>query len=104
MVKNRAISKTATLAILVVAVLLVVGGIAAYYMTAAGPQPPTVKRIKETLIIGTTDSVQTTLDPAEAYDYLGVNIIQNLGEGLFAYEPSTTRIVNDQLGQESMGN
>jgi len=94
MVKNRAISKSATLAILVVAVLLVVGGIAAYYMTAAGPQAPTVKRIKETLIIGTTDSVQTTLDPAEAYDYLGVNIIQNMGEGLFAYEPSTTRIVN----------
>jgi peptide/nickel transport system substrate-binding protein len=94
MVKNRAISRTATLAILVVAVLLVVGGITAYYMTAAGPQAPTVKRIKETLIIGTTDSVQTTLDPAEAYDYLGVNIIQNMGEGLFAYEPSTTRIVN----------
>jgi peptide/nickel transport system substrate-binding protein len=94
MAKNRAISRTAALAILVVAVLLVVGGITAYYMTAAGPQAPTVKRIKETLIIGTTDSVQTTLDPAEAYDYLGVNIIQNMGEGLFAYEPSTTRIVN----------
>jgi peptide/nickel transport system substrate-binding protein len=79
---------------LVVAVLLVVGGITAYYMTAAGPQAPTVKRVKETLIIGTTDSVQTTLDPAESYDYLGVKIIQNLWEGLFSYEPSTTIIVN----------
>jgi len=56
--------------------------------------PPAAPKIKEALIIGTTDSVQSTLDPCEAYDYLGVNIIQNMGEGLFKYEPETAELVN----------
>lgn len=94
MVKNRGISRTVVIAVAVIAVVLVAGGVLAYLLTAPGVQQPAPKRIKETLVIGTTDSVQTTLDPAEAYDYLGVNIIQNIGEGLFAYEPGTANIVN----------
>jgi len=37
------------------------------------PITPMKAKYKDTLVIGTTDSIQTTLDPAEAYDYLGVN-------------------------------
>lgn len=94
MSRKRGISRTLVIAIAVIAVVLVAGGVLAYLLTAPGMQQPAPKRIKDTLVIGTTDSVQTTLDPAEAYDYLGVNIIQNLGEGLFAYEPGTANIVN----------
>ncbi|AGT35853.1 hypothetical protein N186_07575 [Thermofilum adornatum] len=72
-----------------VAAALIVLAVAAFFLL--GPKQP---KYKDTIVIGTTDSVQTTLDPCEAYDYLGVNIIQNMGEGLFGYEPGTAKIVN----------
>jgi peptide/nickel transport system substrate-binding protein len=73
-------NRTIMLAGLVAA--LIVLAVAAFFLL--GPKQP---KYKDTIVIGTTDSVQTTLDPCEAYDYLGVNIIQNMGEGLFGYEP-----------------
>ena len=48
---------------------------------------------KDTIVVGTTDSVQTTIDPADAYDYFGVNTIENVGAGLVDYRPGTTEIV-----------
>ncbi|MFZ8855059.1 MAG: hypothetical protein ACO2OQ_02710, partial [Thermofilaceae archaeon] len=57
--------------------IVVVAAIAAFLLSRqAGPAAP---KAKDVLIIGTTDSIQTTLDPCEAYDYLGVNIIENMG-------------------------
>lgn len=44
------------------------------------------------LVIGTTDSV-TTLDPADAYDYLSSNILNNVAENLVTYKPGTTEII-----------
>jgi peptide/nickel transport system substrate-binding protein len=84
--KRSTISRAAVigLAILIIAA----AGLAGYFLTI-----PTVK-VKDSLLVGTTDSVQTTLDPAEAYDYFGVNMIQNIGEGLFTYEPGTGKLVN----------
>ena len=76
--------------LLVIVALAVIFLVAAIYVFLA-PKAPKVKNV---IVIGTTDSVQTTLDPCEAYDYLGVNIIQNMGEGLFAYEPGSSKIVN----------
>jgi peptide/nickel transport system substrate-binding protein len=35
----------------------------------------------------------TTLDPADAYDYFGINIIQNLGDGLVDYRPGSSQYV-----------
>jgi len=85
------VMKLKTPYILAVAVLaVIIAGAVAYLLM---PKAPTIKA-KDVLVIGTTDSIQTTLDPAEAYDYLGVNIIQNMGEGLFAYEPGTARLIN----------
>ena len=45
---------------------------------------------RDTLFIGTTDSVEINLDPAEAWDYFGFNtIIQNTGESLLYIEPGS---------------
>jgi len=111
---SRGISRTMAVSIAVIVVIAVVAAslvllqqrapIAVPAPTTATPgvtttqttqaASPTAPKYKDTIVIGTTDSIQTTLDPAEAYDYLGVNIIQNMGEGLFAYEPGTGKLVN----------
>ena len=44
---------------------------------------------KETLIVGTTDSVEKTLDPAQAYDYFGWCILQQIGGTLVSVEPGS---------------
>jgi len=72
--------KTKVLIAAAVAAIAVIA-IAAYIISWRAKAPPAAPKIKEVLIIGTTDSVQSTLDPCEAYDYLGVNIIQNMGGG-----------------------
>lgn len=46
--------------------------------------------VRETLIVGTTDSVELTLDPAQAYDYFGWNILQQIGSTLVSVKPGST--------------
>jgi peptide/nickel transport system substrate-binding protein len=46
---------------------------------------------KETLIVGTTDSVEKTLDPAQAYDYFGWCILQQIGGTLVSVEPGSPK-------------
>ena len=48
---------------------------------------------KDTIVVGTTDSVESTIDPADAYDYFGESVIQNIGAGLVDYRPGTSTIV-----------
>jgi peptide/nickel transport system substrate-binding protein len=43
----------------------------------------------ETLIVGTTDSVELTLDPAQAYDFFGWCILQQIGGTLVSVEPGS---------------
>ncbi len=45
-----------------------------------------IESSRDTLILGTTDSVATNLDPAEAYDYFGMNVFLNTGAGLVYIE------------------
>jgi len=45
--------------------------------------------VRETLIVGTTDSVELTLDPAQAYDYFGWNILQQTSETLVSVKPGS---------------
>ena len=45
---------------------------------------------KEILIVGTTDSVELTLDPAQAYDYFGWCILQQIGGTLVSVKPNST--------------
>ncbi len=44
----------------------------------------------DTIVIGTTDSLQNSFDPAQAYDYFGSEVIQNTAETLVTYEPGAT--------------
>ena len=44
---------------------------------------------ESTLVIGTTDSVESAVDPAQAYDYFGWEIIYNIGSTLVDIEPGS---------------
>jgi ABC-type transport system substrate-binding protein len=54
--------------------------------------PPTGK---DTLVVGTTDSVETGIDPAEAYDFFGDSMIYNLGAPLVYIKPGSGAGPND---------
>jgi peptide/nickel transport system substrate-binding protein len=69
----------------IIIVIIVIAGVVGYYLTL-----PTGPNIKDTLVMGTTDSVETSLDPANAYDYFGWEIIRSLGAGLVDYAPGAT--------------
>lgn len=43
------------------------------------------------IVIGTTDSLQNSFDPAEAYDYFGSEVDFNAAETLVTYEPNATK-------------
>jgi peptide/nickel transport system substrate-binding protein len=43
-----------------------------------------------TIVIGTTDSLQNSFDPAESYDYFGGEVITNTAETLLTYAPNAT--------------
>ncbi len=106
----KAVSKMLTVGIIII-VIVIAGVAAGYYYTttqpAASPSPsptqspsasPSVSPsaspgIKETLIMGTTDSVETCLDPARAYDFFGWEIIQSLSSPLVEYQAGTDQIV-----------
>jgi len=105
----KAVSKMLAVVILIVVIVLasVVAGY--YYATtqkspSASPTPSTSESpsasptaspstIKDTLIMGTTDSVETCLDPARAYDFFGWEIIQSLGCPLVEYQAGTDQII-----------
>jgi len=70
-------------------IIIIIAGVAGYYLTM-----PTTK-LKETLVMGTTDSVESCLDPVRAYDYFGWEIIQSLGCGLVEYKAGATGSVDD---------
>jgi peptide/nickel transport system substrate-binding protein len=83
----KAVSKMVIVGVLII--VIVIAGVAGYYLMA--PQT----KLKETLIIGTTDSVETCLDPARAYDFFGWEIIQSLGCSLVEYKAGATGSVDD---------
>ena len=50
---------------------------------------------KDTIIVGTTDSVETSLDPAEVWDFFGASMIYNLGAPLVYIRPGSSAGPND---------
>jgi len=103
----RAVSKMLLIGVIIL-VVVIAGVAAGYYYTttqpAASPSPTqsastspsttaSPSTNKATLIIGTTDSVETCLDPARAYDFFGWEIIQSLGAPLVEYAPGSDQIV-----------
>jgi peptide/nickel transport system substrate-binding protein len=85
---TKAIGRMVIVAI--IAVIIVIAGVVGYYLTI-----PTGPKIKDTLVMGTTDSVESCLDPARAYDFFGWEIIQSLGSGLVDYRPGATGSPDD---------
>jgi len=79
----KAISRMVIIGIIIV--IIVIAGVVGYYLTI--PPTPTTK---DTLVMGTTDSVESCLDPARAYDYFGDEMIQSLGCALVQYKTGAT--------------
>ena len=88
MKKAKAIGKMAIIGIVIV--IIIVAGFTGYYLTM-----PTGPALKDTLVMGTTDSIETCLDTARAYDFFGLAIIGSLSSGLVDYKPGATGSVND---------
>jgi len=95
--------RTTTYIAAAVLIIIMVAG-AGYYFYQSSMMPPTPTtttpttsagpQYKDTIVVGTTDSVQTTLDPADAYDYFANDVVMyNVGGGLVDYAPGTTTIV-----------
>jgi peptide/nickel transport system substrate-binding protein len=84
--EKRAISRIAIVGIVIV--IIVVAAVVGYFLM----QPA---RKESVLIMGTTDTVESCLDPARAYDYFGWEIIQALGSGLVEYRPGATGAAED---------
>jgi peptide/nickel transport system substrate-binding protein len=83
----KAISKMVIAVILIVVIVVV--GVIGYYLAV----PPIT--VKDTLQMGTTDSVESCLDPARAYDFFGFEIIQSLGSPLVEYKAGATGLASD---------
>ncbi|MGH9024368.1 MAG: ABC transporter substrate-binding protein, partial [Acidimicrobiia bacterium] len=49
-------------------------------------------RSKDTIVIGTTESLENSFDPAQAYDYLGSQVVMNSAETLVTYQPGATEL------------
>ena len=86
----KAVSRLA-IVVIIIAVLLIAGVAAGLFYTSTHPSAAK----KDTLIIGTTDSVETTIDPADAYDFFGWEMIESLGSPLVQYQPGSDVIVPD---------
>jgi len=61
-----------------------------YFVAMRMGPSTTTATYKSTIIYGTTDATQTTIDPSNAYDYFGINMIDNLGAPLVDFAPGTT--------------
>ncbi|MHA1771958.1 MAG: ABC transporter substrate-binding protein [Candidatus Thorarchaeota archaeon] len=72
-----------------VIVIIAIAGVGIWYMTQA-PAPSTEK-----IVMGTTDSVESSLDNAQAYDYFGWEIITALSSGLVEIKPGSQAGPND---------
>ncbi|OFX17482.1 hypothetical protein A3K71_02500 [archaeon RBG_16_50_20] len=81
----------------VVLVIIIAAVAAGAYITSQPSAPPTTTTttgpppivFKDTLIMGTTDAVEVSLDPAESYDYFGWEIIQSTGSSLVDIRPGS---------------
>ena len=88
---RKGVSTTVIVAAVLLIIIVVIAGIYAYQLYLAP------KKLKETLIMGTTDAVESAIDPAQAYDFFGWEIIQNTGCGLVEIRPGSSAGAEDYL-------
>ena len=77
---KKGLSTTVAIGAIVLVIIVV---LAAWYLMAPKAEA------NETLIMGTTDSVETSLDPAQAYDFFAWTVIQATGCGLVQMKEGT---------------
>jgi len=77
---RKGVSAIVVVAAIILIVIVVVG---ALYALEIGP----FGVVRTELIMGTTDSVESAIDPARAWDFFGWEIIQNTGCTLVEIEP-----------------
>jgi peptide/nickel transport system substrate-binding protein len=81
-------------------ILIVISGLGGYFAGVSTVPPGGEKTItltetvtaspyKDTVIMGTTDSVQSSIDPSDAYDFFGWTVIQNTGSPLIDITPGS---------------
>ncbi|MBN2229208.1 MAG: hypothetical protein JW779_06400 [Candidatus Thorarchaeota archaeon] len=76
------------IAIAVIAIIVV--GAAGVYLVMFPPGPGV-----PTIVVGTTDSVESSIDMAQAYDYFGWEMIISLSSGLVEIEPGSEAGADD---------
>jgi peptide/nickel transport system substrate-binding protein len=86
---RKGISTTVVIAAIVLIIIVVVAALYALEL------PPFAKPPFEGIIMGTTDSVESAIDPAQAYDFFGWEIIMNTGSGLVEIEPGSSAAPED---------
>jgi peptide/nickel transport system substrate-binding protein len=86
---GKGISTTLVIAAIVLIVIILVGSL---YVLQLPPFAPEEEKI---LIMGTTDSVESAIDPARAWDFFGWEIIQNTGCTLVEIEPGSSAAEED---------
>ncbi|UCH03587.1 MAG: hypothetical protein JSW05_08280 [Candidatus Thorarchaeota archaeon] len=81
-------------AIAIVVIIIIVGGAAVgFYLLAPPPGPGPVDT--GVIIMGTTDSVESSLDIAQSYDYFGWEVIGSLSSGLVEIQPGSSAGTDD---------
>ena len=89
--------KTSTYIAAVILIVIILAGAGYYYFSKPATMMQTTTSAKplykDTIVVGTTDSVASTIDPADCYDYFADNMVRNLGSGLVDYRPGTTTII-----------
>jgi peptide/nickel transport system substrate-binding protein len=80
-----------TLIIIVVILIVGVGAVVGIWLIGQ----PTPEEEKMTIVFGTTDTVEASIDPAQSYDYFGWEIITSLGQGLVEIEPGSEGTADD---------
>ncbi|MFW9935010.1 MAG: ABC transporter substrate-binding protein [Candidatus Thorarchaeota archaeon] len=70
------------IAAIVLVVIIIAGSVGVYLLFIPPPTP-------NVIIMGTTDSVESSLDMAQSYDYFGWEIIGSLSSGLVQIEPGS---------------
>jgi len=84
---RKGVSTTVIVAAVVLIIIVVVAALYALEL------PPFARPPFKGIIMGTTDSIESAIDPAQAYDYFGWEILSNTGATLVETEPGTGDIL-----------
>ena len=71
--------------IAIVVIIVIVASVGVAWVIMNPGTPPA----SDTIIYGTTDTVEASIDPAQSYDYFGWEIITSLGQGLVDIIPGS---------------